>query len=295
MHIRCLMVIGIILLTVSAGVAQDYEVRLTRDVKAGETYVLSATGSSSEQMLMSAHDKIIEKEATTFSASLDGIVMVLEVNGYNQESKLSLLVSRFVASGEGGAGEQVLLPMGTHVVAQLQKGKKVFLVDGKEVSKDLAKKLGMFISLATAKATDDAVLGTKERKRVGDRWPVNSVKGAADLSADGIAVTPENINGKTMIEKMVNVDGTPCLLISAAMEIRDIKPTLPEGMTVTKSNLSTTFSGLFPVDVTKRRMSDSMSLTLTMEAKGKPAPDAPEITMTMRNAESTYTKLKPIP
>lgn len=294
MNFRGVMVCAVVLLTASHVFAQNYEIRLTRDVRAGEKYELAASGSLSEQMTMLAQGQVLHKDTTSITAKLEGTVTVLEVDELKRERKLSLVVSRCLMSTNGSTVEKEVLAKDTQVVAQLRDGQMEFLIDGKVVSKDIAKMLGLLISLPTSQTTDDDIFGTKERKKVGDSWAVNSSKGAADLSFEGIKVNADDIKGSTKIDKLLVVGGTNCLQLSSRMEISNILPPLPEGLTVTESNMSATFTGEFPVDVSMRQMSEGITMSMVLVAKGKPIPDAPEITLSMNMEESKHAKQKSI-
>ncbi|MGA2152676.1 MAG: hypothetical protein ABSG48_11075, partial [Geobacteraceae bacterium] len=193
MSIRIMVVCAILLITASRVFAQDYEIRLTRDAEAGEKYELTVSGSISKQMTMSSQGQVLQKNASSFTANLEGTVTVLEIDEMKREKKLSLLVSRCLVSSNGSTKEREALPKDTQVVAQIRDGQKEFLIDGNVVSRDIAEMLGILISLPISQATDDDIFGTKEHRKVGDSWPVNGVKGAADLSSKGIKVDAKDI------------------------------------------------------------------------------------------------------
>lgn len=292
MSIRIVMLCTILLFTASRVIAQDYEIRLTRDSRAGEKYELTASASVSKQMTMSSQGQVLQKNASSITAKLEGTVTVLEIDEIKREKKLSLLVSRCLASANGSAEEREVLAKGTRVVAQIRNGQQEFLIDGVAVSNDIAEILGMLITLPISQATDDDIFGTKERRKVGDSWPVNGSKGAVDLSSKGVKVDPKDIKGSTKIEKLIAVGSTNCLQISSRIEMTNITAPLPGGMTVTKSDASATFSGEFPVDVSIRPLSEAMTVSMTFVAKGRPAPDAPEVTLTMNMEESKHAEQK---
>ncbi|MGD0844541.1 MAG: hypothetical protein ABSA06_09275 [Geobacteraceae bacterium] len=294
MSIRIMVVCAILLITASRVFAQDYEIRLTRDAEAGEKYELTVSGSISKQMTMSSQGQVLQKNASSFTANLEGTVTVLEIDEMKREKKLSLLVSRCLVSSNGSTKEREALPKDTQVVAQIRDGQKEFLIDGNVVSRDIAEMLGILISLPISQATDDDIFGTKEHRKVGDSWPVNGVKGAADLSSKGIKVDAKDIRGNTKVEKLIVAGGTNCLQISSKMEMINITPPLPRGLAVTKSNASAAFSGEFPLDVSIRPLSEAMTVSMVFVAKGKPAPDTPEVTLTMNMEESKHAKQKAV-
>jgi hypothetical protein len=281
-----------VILTTSCLFAQDYEIRMTRAAEVGEKFALTASGAMSEQVTLSNQERVLKKDAASFTAKLEGTVTVLEIDELKREIKLSLLLSHLFVSTSGETNEKEALPKGTQVVAQLRNGKEEYLVNGDVASKEIAKVLNLFISLPITKKTDDDVFGTKDRKRVGDHWPVNTANGAEALAALGVKVDADNIKGTMNFEKLVVVDGINCLQLNGKMEMSNIALPLPAGLVVESSSISTTYSGEYPVDLAIRHLSEEISLKINLMAKGKPKPDAPEITMSMNMEKSKQMKLK---
>jgi hypothetical protein len=65
-------------------------------------------------------------------------------------------------------------------------------------------------------------------------------------------------------------------------------------MAVEKSALSAAFSGDFPIDLSINPLSDEMSITMEVEARGKPGPDAPEVTISMSVDQSRKAEFRPL-
>jgi hypothetical protein len=292
MGIRKVLICLIFLLVCSRVFAQDYEIHMTRAAKPGDRYELIASGSLSEQMTMSSQGQVLRNNKRFLSAKLEGIVTVLQVDELKREKILSLLVSKSVMSTNVNANKEEALPTGTQVVAQLRDGQKEFLIDGKAVSEDIAKMLDLFISFPTTQTTDDDIFGTKERKKVGESWTVNSIMAVKDLASDGVEVDLANIKGHTKLEKVVTVEGIKCLLLSAKMEISKLVPPLPSGLTVEKSNMSAIFSGEFPLDISIRPLSQKNNMSMEVLAKGKFSPDTPEVTLSTEMTKSGYEKYR---
>ena len=254
---------------------------------------MTASGSKSIQTTVSSQGKIQEQGAS-FKVQLEGTVTVLEIDNLKRPIKTSLLVSKFIGTMNGEVNEREILSKDTRIIAQLRNGKQEFLINGNVASSEITEILCLLMALPTTQATDDDIFGTKERKKIGDSWALDSAKGAIDCAAKGMTVTAENIKGSTKIEKMVGVDGTKCLQINANIEMNNCVPPLPAGMTIKGSNMSATFSGEFPIDVSLPALSEDATVKSSLEAKAKPSPDAPEITLSMNMSESKHAKYRPI-
>lgn len=292
MSMRSGLVSAVILLAVSRVLAEDYEIRMTRPAKVGDKYEMIASGARTEKVTMLVGGKVAKADGRSMTAKLEATVTVQEIDSLKREKKINLVVSKCVAATEGAANEEEVLRKGAQVVAQLQGKEKEFLVDGEAASKDIAGILDLFISFPTTPTTDDDIFGTKERKKVGDSWPVNKAKAVEDLSDEGMSVKAEDIKGSTKLEKLAVVDGVQCLHLSAKLDIGKLSAPLPPGMAIEKAAMTATFEGDFPLDVSKDCLSQGMTMTMSMIAKGKPSPDAPEMTLSTKREETRKMKRK---
>ncbi len=292
MGIRKVLICLIALLACSHVFAQDYEIRMTRAVETGERYELIASGSYSQQITMSSQGQVLRKNKKFISAKLEGIVTVLEVDELKREKKLSLLVSKSMMYTNVNDKEEEALPKGTQVIAQRRDGKKEYLIDGKIANEDIDDMLDIFITIPATQATDDDIYGTKERKNVGESWEVNNVNALNDFASDGMVVDLAKMEGSTKLERIVEVEGIKCLLLSASTEVSGVVPPLPSGLTVEKSNVSAIFTGEFPLDISIRPLSQIHKMTFEFVAKGKSSPDAPEVTLSMDSSKSGNIKAR---
>jgi len=291
----CRVVVGFIVLVASSHVfADDYEIRMSRPAKVGDAYELVASASSSEQVTFSTQGRLMGADKSFIAAKLECTVTVLQVDELDREKKVKLLVSKATMSTSKDGEQKEALPKGTQVVAQPGDGQEEYLIDGRVVPDEIAEMLGLFITFPTSQVTDDDVFGTKDRKRVGDSWAVNSIKAANDLAAEGLKVDPEDFEGSTTIEKAVVVDGIPCLTLSSKMELSKVEPPLPPEMTLEKSSMSAAYSGNFPVDTSLRRLSEKTNMTMEIVAKGEFAPNAPVVTMSVSAKHTTEVKQRPL-
>jgi len=282
----------LLVLACSTVFAQDYEIRLHRPQKAGDRYELTASGSMTEQMVLSGKQQVIRENRSSLSCELSGVVTVLETDAMMRDKTIRLVVSRCVLSGDGKSYENEVLAKGTEVIARLDKKRETFLIDDKPASPEVEKVLGLFFFPHTSEVTDDDVFGTRERKKVGDSWPVNSSVAARDLEDEGMRVKAENVKGSTTLEKVVDVDGIKCLHLSGNMELTGMDFPLPPGFTVEFSDMSAVLSGDFPVDTSIAPLSETGTMTMAFVGKGKPSPDSPEVTLSIEKSKSTEIRLR---
>ncbi len=93
---------------------------------------------------------------------------------------------------------------------------------------------------------------------------------------------------------VVVVDGTKCLLLSSKIAMGKAVVPMPPGMAVEKANMSAAFSGEFPVDTSIRLLSEKKKRTMEILAKGKMDPDGPEVTLSIKMAQSDQVKHSPL-
>ena len=268
---------------------QNYEIRLNRPSAVGNVYEFSAAASSLEQATVAVPGRAPRGTSSSITAKLRGTVTVLDVDALKRESRIRLMVTECLASLDGAA-EKELLAKGAEVIAR----RRETLVDGKEAPPEIAKVLELFISFPGTQVTDDDVFGTKERRKVGDSWSMDTAVAAQDLAARGIIVAPKDLRGSTKVETLIVVEGTPCLRLTAGMEASGIvPPAMPFArVTLEKSAMTAGFSGDFPVDARLDWLAMAVKVDTEIIARGEAADGGPEVTLTMKNARSVRMETK---
>lgn len=282
-----------VILTTSNLFGQEYEIHLTRSSEVGDKYEMESISSKSSLMTISRQGQILQKNESSKTAELEGSLTVLGVDG-GKTTKISLVVSRFMATLDETGNEHEVLAKGTQVIAQLEEGEMAFLVNGKRVAEEIAAILNDFFSFKKEKVGDDEVFGTTDHKKVGESWPVNSKTAAADFSSELGPISPENVKGMTKLENVMEIDGIKCLRINANLQISGAMPPLPPGMTLEKSAITATVAGDYPLDLKLDALSQYLSAKIIVETRGKRSPDDQEVTMSMSETHSFQLKQKPL-
>jgi len=272
----------------SVALAQDYEIKLTRPMKVGAEYHIAAVGHSSMKSTIKVNGKVVEEQSKNFSVDFESDDKALEVDKNGEPSKVSLTVDKCILK-QGGA-EKPLLAKGAVVSASAKDDKKVFEIAGQPVDAETAEALDLVVGLGRNRASDDEIFGTKERKKVGDRWAMNAELAAKELQdvMKGSTVKKEDVAGTVTLDKVVKVGTTDCLQISAEMTVNNV--TMPD-MEVAQMKVQAHFSGLFPIDLSKDIMEESGSLTMSITAKAKPDPDGPEMVIESVAEQSLNVKI----
>lgn len=279
-RLRCL---ALVLLCLCAGApaaaeegAKDYDVRFARPIKVGAKYAMTADGAMLRQTTITRGGATQKQPEDGFGVHLSGTVEVLALDDIGEEAKVSIAIDKCTRITSQGEAE--LVPKGGVLIAE-GKGKdtKFSLEGGGELSKEAADALDLVVSLDTNdKFTDDDLLGSPGRKKVGESWPVSSENIAKDSERVNVLVKPEDVEGSFRIDGLEKKDGVECLKMSGNMKVKNLATKadeseddgLPEGFVVEGGSMDAKYAGLFPVDPSIGSLAESASITFVTQIKG---------------------------
>ncbi|MCX5683207.1 MAG: hypothetical protein NT049_05920 [Planctomycetota bacterium] len=260
----------------ASALGQDYEIKMSRPVTVGQEYQVSATGREVQKATVTVNGQVVKNENQESSIEVEMAVKVLEIDKNGASSKASLAIVKCLEVK--GETKTPLVPAGAVVVASLKDKEPVYEIAGQKVSPEAQQALSQVYTPGKGGATDDQIMGTTERKKIGDRWALNSEFAAKDAAANGLDVKPEDIKGTVTLEKIVKAGGTDCLQLAAEVNIARFVPPAPPGLVVEKGKMLAKMSGLFPVNASLGEVEKSETITISIVMKGaKPQPDAPEL------------------
>jgi len=254
-----------------------YEVRLHRPFKVGMKYSLTADGALVRQVTIKRGDVKTNQPDDGFGVRLEGTVEVLALDQIGEEAKISCTVEK--CARITSEGEAVLVPKGKVFIAE-GKGKdtKFSLKDGGEMPKEASEALELVISLDTNDTlTDDDLLGTKDKKKVGETWKVSSENVAKDSERVGVTVKPQDVEGSFRLDGIEKVGAIECLKLSGNLKVKHLLTKadeneddgLPEGFVVEGGSMEAKYAGLFPVDSSIGSLSESASTTFVTHISNK--------------------------
>jgi len=259
----------------STALAQDYEIRLHRPATVGQKYRMSAAGRQSRKDTVTQGGQAAQAKSQGFSLEFESVVTVLETDKKGMATKESHTVAKCVKI-QGGARKS-LVPKGTVIVGSATEKATVFESGGRPVAPEVREALSLVIDLSKGGATADEIFGTRERKKVGQSWNMNTGAAAKDLHREGIEIRKEDIRGATTLEKVGKVGQTECLQIRGEMTLKNLMLPLPPWLKLEKSAGHARVSGKFPLDTSIGVLEMSLEMSLTFRAKGKPDPNAQEV------------------
>jgi hypothetical protein len=266
---------------------KDYEICLSRPLTVGQEYRFSATGRISNRTTLKIAGQSLNPENQEFSVECEAAAKVLAVNAQGEATQLSLSQVKCVRTD--GSEKKSLLPDGAVVVAEAKADQDVFTVNGAPPAQEAQAALDLVINLGKGKSSDDEVFGTRQRQKVGDRWPVNAEAAAKDIQKIA-KVAKDDITGSVTLEKVVKVGDVDCLQIAGEMTVSNFAPPTPPDAPPANVTLRILFSGLVPVAPGLNRLQESQDLTATVVMKVKTSPDRPEGTVETVNRHQVTTK-----
>ena len=261
----------------AAGEEKAHEIKLARPIKVGTKYTIRTDGALVRQTTIKRGAVTQKQPEDGFGVHLEGTVEVLALDDLGEEAKVSVTVDK--CTRITSEGETELVPKGKVLVAE-GKGKdtKFSLQGGGELSKDATEALELVVSLDTDdKLTDDDLLGTKEKKKVGEPWPVSGENVAKDYERVGVIVKPGDVEGSFRVDGLEKSADVECLKVSGNLKVKNLlakadeneDDRLPEGFVVEGGSMEAKYSGLFPVDPSMGSLAESASMTFVTHVAGK--------------------------
>jgi hypothetical protein len=279
-------ILALALAPCSALFAQDYEIRLTRPAEVGFKYHLSAVGKKSSSLVSRQGDKVLKDKSSSFTVEAELTVTVLAVNEKGASTRAKLEVEKLTRIEDDARRE--LLPKGSVITAAWDgKGQAFEMGGGLDPDTEQSLRLLHLVSDGPNGPTNDEVFGTKERKKVGDRWEGNSERMSKDLARFGSLVKKEDLKSTVSLEKIVLVGKTECLQLSGVLTCDKLDLTLPPGFTMDKSELKINFSAKEPVATSLILPEEgSTDMTTNFIARRRPDPNADEFVLEIANEQS---------
>jgi hypothetical protein len=272
-------------------VAEDFAVRFDRPLAAGAEMRVTETLTNSSTASVSGIDMPAPPEQLVV-LRLDAAVKVLEVGPKGTPRHATVTVRQLTREDRGTTTE--LLAPGMTVDAHLENGKKVFSLDGKPVDGD-AKAVLAGAGIVTAEGpTDDEIMGSGQRRRIGDSWPVKT-EAVARLLGDTFPVRPESFSGMVTLAAKAEIRHIPCLEYHAKIEGKDFRfpaDGLPAGFEAGQANLVATLSELVPLDLAAPVPSVDYSLNLQVAFPGTLA--GKKVTMTLDMRVKSHAETLPL-
>lgn len=250
----------------SAEEAKSYEIVLDRHVEVGSKFRAVSRGTNAEELVVTVEGVVVDEKKSEVAVDLDASAEILEVDERGRTKTAKLVIERFSSESDGKRVDA--LARGTEVVLAIDGKTEQYTIDGKPVPEALAKLLKLVNALPTTDASDDEVFGSKERRRVGDSWPIDAARAAEWFSEPGMTIEKKGVSGETKLTGAANVDGDEAITVEARVTMEEIAMAMPEGFRLVEGRLDARFTGRFPVDVKRAKLEESLTGSSALTAVG---------------------------
>ena len=279
-----------------AGAAPEatYAIRLARAQTVGSRFAVSVKGRQHKKERVTMAGRVVTDTDTTVDVEVDAYAEVLAVDGKQQGTRMSYTIDR--AQRTEKAQTTALLARGRVVVVEHKDGHAVFTIDGERPPRNIEEALGIVISAHEPNsATDDEIFGTKDRKRVGDEWGINTEAAAKDFTSRGVKIEPQNITGATKLVAAKTHEGVKVVELTGKLRIANMSLPLPAGAQVERSQVEALFWGLFPQDPkATRRVAESMLLKTGFAVRMKKPDTGEEVVVEALVEQGHQAKFAPV-
>jgi hypothetical protein len=256
---------------------QKYPIRFEREFEPGKIYKVELVSEERQRMVFSFDEKLVKEQLQHKVLHFWGTQQALAA-GRHQPTQY--VVEEFTLSEPGHKRE--LLPTGARIVSRVAGEHWQYRVDGQAPDPEMDAQLGSLFGRELSASGDDEVFGSEIPRAVGERWP-------ADIShlpqSAEIAMHPEGASGSVRLTQLRVVDGVQCLQMQAELRVPQVTArALAQEATVLRSQLESTFEGVFPVDTRLPPVTSSMQVQLDvqMQVQAERGPVTIDLTLVSR-------------
>ena len=264
-------VLFLVLSCAASGKDRAFAIHMHRESKVGQKFRLAIKASM--QLVIERHvGTRSEKEKEVFDTDFAGVVTVLKTTKGGGKKKVLIVIEKFMITEEGFTFEG--MPKGTRLIASLKDREVIFseALEGQEDGKPVAEgieldALQQVISLDDeGDVTDDDIFGSKEKRKVGDKWPVNKDKAIEDFRKDDIVIFADRFKGETKLAGVVKVNGAECYRLTGSFDAQQFRPPVPRGFRVQESGLTAKYAGCFPGDTKLPELETTVDVRMRFRA-----------------------------
>ncbi len=179
--------------------AEDIEIRSLIQIKAGEKYRFWGELKDFREFKIQLGGKVKEDSAEKKVVTLQGTVEILVVDEDGDPVKSSLTVQSMKEVRKQNEKPEVMLPAGTVVIAEFKEKRTVYSVKDVEVSPELGRAFRQLFNLLEFKGVaGEKIIGTKEKRKPTEQWPVNAEAVVEELA--GFEFKKEDVTGNSRFD-----------------------------------------------------------------------------------------------
>src|SRR5579864_621236 len=284
----------------AAPAVEDFAVRIDRPYFVGEQYRLHGPYLVVDSLSLT-RGRDTQRSEHRRRIDLDLAVRVLELGPRGHPRRASVTVH--LLTREAGGETTALVAPGTVIDAHLENGKKVFSIQDKTLEGEVEPVLGSIsiLGLDDRPSSDDA-MGSRERRRLRETWPMRAEEAAKALSAGAGAfkIDPQNLRGTVTLAAKKEERQVPCFEYRYELEVKaqripreGLPSNMPPGFD--HGTLAMTFQGttLLPLDVSLPSLREDQTWDSRLSLSR--AVDGSVVTMEMRLLAESHVEASLLP
>jgi hypothetical protein len=251
---------------------ETYEIRLTRPVKTGDRFKLTARVAFQSETTSKTSGEPVEEEKVNAACELEGEITIVAVTKKGMPKEIQFKLDAAKSFDDGEPAE--LFKSGDVIVMKHGADKDDIRVNGEEAGETESELIDALLSVATDdEATDDEAFGTKDKVKVGDEWKANSEVLAAEMARQNLeGLKPGDFKATARLAETTKVDGQPALRVVSEMKFESTAarlPNLEDGLKTNRVNAEVRSEMDVPVDVAALATHARTTMKFEFEARGK--------------------------
>lgn len=245
--------------------AKAYPIHMARALHVGQRMHFVSDAEEARTTTMTRQGSVIDKKKVLNRMHLDAVGTVMSLDAKQDALRATYAVSDLSASGD--KAKSLLHNQKLDVTRAKKEDDAIVLVDGAPATAEIREALKMVMSLRTGGPSDDEVFGSKEPRAVGAHWSIDAQRAHDDLVSDqGESMANAVIDGDVTVAGLGQAEGVNCLELKSDLHMKNIAvPAAPAGSTVVEGKATAHFEGLFPIDETIPRLTDRLTLTMSIK------------------------------
>ena len=248
--------IATVLSTAVAAQDKDYRIRFSRPFAVGEQFSINISNEENKDNKLIIQDKLKQHQVEHTTTVLEAEEKILDVDKQGRITKAVYAVAKCTFTSKEKSS--VLLKKGTVLTAFIRDDETVFEIDGKPAEETTTARLRSLISLHKYEDSEDDIFGTKERKKPGDKWPVNRKAFInlyeKHLSKDKVdtPLSEKDVAGTFYFDRILNKNNAECMELVGNVRILKYPLPFPKKFKMKDHSFRFRFSGIMPVDTAKQ-------------------------------------------
>jgi hypothetical protein len=224
----------------------DYAIHLEHPMRVGDTWTLTAHKEKHVLSETTSAGKAPINQATDLVIDLTGQEEVLQIDPKGRPTQTRLTVDTFTQTLAGATRD--IATKGMVLILSYGDGKLIAREQDTPVDPAIATALDTMVDVYDGHGTNNDLLGTNDRKKVGDAWPVNKDKIAEAARNQGVKVKADDVSGTTTLTDVKTVDDQPSLDLDSTVEIANYAPgAIPASAQIDSSHATQHYTGCYPV------------------------------------------------